>query len=585
MTAQTGKNKLVNSEKLLFILLVFLAGLWFYVPGRYILYANEDLKLFEKSASYLLSFFDRPGGVLEYLAGFLSQFYRYSLAGALVLGVLIAVCAISVHHLFSKLSGRKVSMAWGIVAALLMVGMHNFYPHQLSHSLGFLLSISGASFIPERKGSRILFMALGIPLIYFLSGGFIWIFALLALMVFFKEQKKPDFQSILFVLTYSTIVFLAAALFYLQPWKELIVIQLPMGPAYGSSPWPMLFLSWILLGLLFMITRAGSKINGRWKLGMEAILCLGAGALILHFSYHRKNAEFFRIEKMAIEQEWDALLEYTEKHPSTNLFGSFYTNLALANKGLLCEELFRYPQGFGRRGLCFGWEEKEEILRRGSDFFWTIHYVNEAHHWAFESLIIEGPTRRNLNRLIQTELIRGNYRVAQKYIDQLNRSLFQRKLADHYYTFLDHPDSMIADPELGPRMNSEMKSDFFAEGADLEKNLRSVLANHPSRRPAIDYLMALYLLEKNVEKIHPLLPYFREGHGGTLPSLLDESLIVYQITHREEAPSGLQVSPSTLKRFEEYTKVLRQYRNPEDAARMLYPGYGHTFWFHLNFKQ
>jgi hypothetical protein len=96
--------------------------------------------------------------------------------------------------------------------------------------------------------------------------------------------------------------------------------------------------------------------------------------------------------------------------------------------------------------------------------------------------------------------------------------------------------------------------------------------------------MALYLLEKQVDKIPAMLPAYRKAHRGSLPILLEESLLVYQITHRENPIPDLQISPATLQRFEAYTRVLRQYRNPEDAARMLYPNYKDTFWFHLNFN-
>ena len=97
--------------------------------------------------------------------------------------------------------------------------------------------------------------------------------------------------------------------------------------------------------------------------------------------------------------------------------------------------------------------------------------------------------------------------------------------------------------------------------------------------------MALYLLEKEVDKIAALLPSYMEAHKGYLPTLLEESLLVYQISHRDEANSDMKVSQATLQRFTEYTSVLRQYRNPEEAARMLYPTYKHSFWFHLNFNQ
>jgi hypothetical protein len=581
-----GRYKLISKEKLTGLLLFVLALLWFYDPGEYVLIANQDLSLFLTTPEYLLSFLNRPGGLLEYLGSFLGQFFRFRLAGAVVLSMVIAAGYFAALGLFKRISGKKPPILAGIISALLLMGMHNFYPHQLSHSLGLILAIFLASMFPADRSRRLIFLALAIPVIYLASGGFVWYFCGLVLAAYLVGKGKTDIPSALLIILYpAIIIFFGASFLYLDPWKELMISQLPFGPQYGNSPWPLLFVAWIFLMILLLrIPIGGRKLHRVWRLGFEIAFSLLALVLILHFSFKRKNAEFYTIEKMAIEEDWDGLLSYTAKHPSSNLFGSFYTNLALANKGLLCEALFQYPQGFGRRGLCFEWEEKAEILRRGSDFFWTIHFVNEAHHWAFESLIIDGFTQRNLKRLIQTELVRGNFKIAEKYIHQLGRALFQKKLAGHYAAFLYKPEAIAKDPELGPRVNSRMPQDFFADGADLEKNLRLVLANHPYNPQAMDYLMALYLLEKEVDKIPPFLPGYLETHGGRLPTLLDESLLVFQITHRETPLADLRVSPATIQRFDEYTRILRQYRNPEEAARMLFPDYQSTFWFHLNFN-
>ena len=546
--------------------------------------ANRDTTLFLLSREYLLSFLDRPGGLLEYFGSFFSQFFRFRFAGAITLSLIIVAGYFASHSLFKEISGKKAPVIAGLIAAVLLMGMHNFYPHQLSHSLGLILALALAAKTPGGQMRRG-FLAIAVPLFYVLSGGFVWFYGALVLASYLMGKGKMDPPSLLLAILYPCIIIFAASFLYLYPINELLAAQLPLGPQYGSSLWPMLFVIWIFLMILLLrIPVGGRKPNRLWLWGFEIALCLIGSVLILNFSFKRKNAEFFAIEKLAIQEDWDRLLSYTALHPSTNLFGSFYTNLALANKGLLCEALFQYPQGFGRRGLCFGWEEKEEILRRGSDFFWTIHFVNEAHHWAFESVIVDGFTQRNLLRLIQTELVRENFKVAEKYIHQLGRALFQKKLAGHYASFLYNPEAIKMDPELGPRWNTAVPQDFFAEGADLEKNLRSVLANQPFNRMAQDYLMALYLLEKEVDKIPPYLPDYLESHAGRLPTLLDESLLVYQITQRDEPMAHLKVSPATLQRFQEYTSVLRQYRDPEEAARMLYPTYKHSFWFHLNFN-
>ena len=567
------------------ILLFIISFLWFYFPAEYVLIANRDLTLFITSPGYLGSKLDHPGGLLEYTGSFLNQFYRFRVAGALVLSGVITSAFFVTGRLIVRISGKKKLFVMGVLSSILLLGMHNYYPHQIGQSLGFILAMGLVAASPREQNRRRVFLAFSIPLIYLVGGGFLWFFAGLMLVEEIVRSRKIDYASALLSILYPAIIIICGARFvYLDPLAELAVRPLPFGEEYGKSPWPCMFMAWIMLSMVLAgLPITLQKLKPVWRMLWLSTFFLGGMALVLHFSYNRKNAEFFQIEKLAISEDWDGLLEYTNEHPSMNLFGSFYTNLALANRGRLCTDLFHYPQSFGRRGLCFEYDSKAELLRRGSDFFWTVHFVNEAHHWAFESMIIDGFTRRNLTRLIQTELVRGNYKVAEKYVDLLESAIFNGKTASHYRQFLYDRQAIESDPELGPGLNIKMKQDFFSEGMDLEINLRLLLANDPSNLPAYDYLMALFLLEKEVEKIATALPGYQNVNGGILPPLLDESLLVYKITHQEENQSRLNVRPATLERFDAYTRILRQYRDQNEAARVLYPDYGNSFWFYLNF--
>ena len=567
------------------IILFAISFLWFCFPGEYVLIANRDLSLFRISPDYLLSFMNRPGGILEFLGSFLGQFFRFRLAGALLLAVIVTASFYVANRLVGRISNKKEFIIIGAITPILFMGMHNYYPHQISHSLGFLLVMALAATFPQKKIRKITFLAIGVPLIYLVSGGFVWLFCGLVLAEEVIRSRKVDVKILLLTILYPALIIIAgASLIFLDPLKGLAVIQLPFGPEYGNSPWPWLFTGWIFLYMIFAGTWDPWKsIKPLWQTLAGTTVSLLVLVLIMHYSYNRKNAEFFRIEKLAVDEHWDGLLQYTGQHPSNNLFGTFYTNLALMKKGRLCEDLFHYSQLFGRRGLCFEWDSKSEILKRGGDFYWAINYVNEAHHWAFESMIVDGFTQRNLTRLIETELVRGNFKIAERYIDLLGSSMFQKRLANHYRPFLNNPAAIAKDPELGPRMRFHISNDFFSEGQDLESDLSMLLANDPLNRPAYDYLMALLLLEKKVDKIAERLPEYVETCNGTLPELLDESLMVYKITHKEDQLPDIDVSVSTMQRFREYTRILQQYTDPGDAARMLYPNFQNSFWFYLNF--
>ena len=581
-----------------------LSFLWFYFPGEYVLMANQDQGLYFLTLDHFLSYAQYPGGVLEYLGHFLTQFYRFPPAGAMILAGVITAVYVAVEYWAGKLAGSRGCFLMTFMVPLLLLGMHNHYPHQLHQSLGFLLVMVLLILVPQHRQAQRIFFAAVIPVFYFVAGGYVLFFCILMLsreLIVMGNQKTyakvargflSGIEIILWNLLYPVLIILLGARFiFLDPLSGLFIDPFPPGDTY-----PVPYLPLILIACLILLTILGTgrpdwlipvretKRKTFWARIVPGVVILGlAGVLLVKYTYNPKNRDFFTIEHMAVEEDWDGLLCYADRHPSTNLFGTFYTNLALANQGLLCTSLFNYPQVFGPEGLCFGWDAKAEILKRGSDFFWTIHFVNEAQHWSFESMVVEGTTVRNLKRLIQTELVRGNYQVAEKYTGLLEHTLFDRALAEHYRSFLFQPGRIREDPELGPAMRMQMDQDFFSEGADLETNLRSLVANDASNMQAYDYLMALLLLEKNVDGIVELLPGYLDRSGGKFPRLLEESLVVYNLLHREEGIPDIPLSRNTMQRFAEYSSVLRQARNQAEAARTLYPVYGNTFWFHMNF--
>ena len=560
--------------------------LWFYYPAEYVLIANQDNSLFITSFRYFNSFLDHPGGIIEYTGIFLSQFLRFRFIGAIIISGLVTLSYFAVCCMSFRVSDNKQIYIIGILTPILLMGMHNHYPHQVFHSVGFIIVMFAALLLPENKVKKRIFLTLSLPVIYFICGGYIWLFATVILTEHYVRYKKTDIKLIALVFGYSIVLIVLSAKFvFLYPVKELFIRPFPYEQKYGIKLLQYIFVLWVIFLPWLM------EVLNKWKflktklgfLPVTAISLLSA-FLVLNFTYKKKNNEFFRIEKFAVKEEWDNLLKYADKHPSMNLFGSFYTNIALANKGLLCSRLFNYPQPFGKRGLCFEWAAKEMILKRGSDFFWTINFVNEAHHWAFESLVIEGFTARNLKRLVQTELVRGNYKVAEKYIDVLDCTLFDKNIADHYRKFLNNRDAIEKDPELGPRMNINIDSDFFAEGIDLEKNLRPLLENDLSNQPAFDYLMSLLLLDKQVDEIAKLLPSYLELNNGKMPVLLDESLLIFKGIHKINDLQDILVSQNTRLRFNNYITIFRSYKDQEEAARALYPSYKNSFWFYMNFS-
>ncbi|MFO7889427.1 MAG: DUF6057 family protein [bacterium] len=553
---------------------------WFFYPGEYVLIANQDNNLFITSLGYLTSYLDRPGGILEYISVFLNQFFRFRFIGAIIISGIVIIGYYAVFYLCRKISDNKYCYLPGIITAIWFIGMHNYYSHQLYHSLGYIVAIIALLFIPEGKKARIMFLLFCIPVLYYIIGGYLWVFCFFILVESYSREVKFHADFTAFLVVYPLLIIIIAAKFvFLYPVKELFIHPFQ----YETNLFHIIFVSWIIFLPLIIKKIFWLKHTKLPKGIMQFSLLLTGAFLIIIFSYNKRAVDFFRIEKLVIQEDWDELLGFMKQKPSTSLIGNFYTNIALANRGLLTSDLFAYPQPFGRQGLFLGWLMRDDILEESSDFFWTINYVNEAHHFAFESFIVNGFTRRNILRLIQTELIRGNYKVAEKYINVLDKTLFDKGKAGHYRKFLNNPDIIKNDAELGPRMNISFSSDFFLQ-PDLEDNLGLLLENEPFNRPAYDYLLALYLIEKRVDKITEYLPGYLDLTDGNIPPLLEESLVYHRFIHGNIILDTIKISQRTNLRFQNFIRINDQFTDPAKAARALYPSYKNTLWYHINFN-
>ncbi len=113
--------------------------LWFYYPGEYVLIANQDNSLFITSFKYFNSFLEHPGGIIEYVGIFISQFLRFRLTSAIIISGLVTLSYFAVCCMSFRISDNKQIYIIGILTPILLIGMHNHYPHQVSHSLGFII--------------------------------------------------------------------------------------------------------------------------------------------------------------------------------------------------------------------------------------------------------------------------------------------------------------------------------------------------------------------------------------------------------------------------------------------------------------
>ena len=79
---------IINTTFLLFIIFVII---WFVYFSRFsILYYQEQTQLFRFDKLYFYSYINQPGGLIEYIGSFFTQFYYYPILGFIIIGGVIA---------------------------------------------------------------------------------------------------------------------------------------------------------------------------------------------------------------------------------------------------------------------------------------------------------------------------------------------------------------------------------------------------------------------------------------------------------------------------------------------------------------
>lgn len=291
-------------------------------------------------------------------------------------------------------------------------------------------------------------------------------------------------------------------------------------------------------------------------------------------SYKVNEHLMIKTEQYAKHRDWDKVLEYTERYlksgRSNHLISSFH-NMALYHKGGLPYRLFDYPQVLGVRSLYFPWNSNSRESEYGYLLYEELGYINEAHRWEFEAMVVWGETAPHLINLARYNLANSRPLVAQRFINLLNQSLFysDKSLEKYLYPLPKNAlEGVVEEPAR------------FANVVNIGPELQYILENDHNNRMAFEYLMSNLLLSNHVERFVENLKYLSNFSYPYLPPVYEEALYIYELGVQPEEfdKIGYRVSNETKNRFERYYRLTQSKQMDQ-----LQKEFGKTYWFYLNY--
>jgi len=566
---------------------------WLALFNRYhLLYYQEQMQLFRFCWFYFHSFWIQPGGLAGYAGAFLTQCCFYPWLGATVIALLLASAYLLLDSIFrrnAKTEYRFV-LLFLPVCLLLMTLPYSYF--RLSYLIGWLVALTGFRIYVTLKtplrypmGGFIAFVVYGI------AAGNVWLFLLLALLfeVFSgKRAVRYGYMAALAALT-ALIPYLAFRFVYIATPREAFFALTPVD---FLRPGIVTVFAWLSVPVLYAGWRAwASRVDqwkpSVWKMGIACLLVVGMTLGSTTLATDRRAEVLTGMGFDVQNNNWRRAVKLGESYPFSNSLISYFTNIALAETGEMPYRMFYYDQT-GPDGLFLKWQESYFTVLYIGEAYYRLGLMQEAEHSAYEAMV-GNPVEHNsqtLRRLVTTSIAARDTALFNKYIRFFDQTLFYHGWAKRQRQYMTSAlsDSAFVFPGTPKATGCD---DFFLSYAKPEWILNKLLEKNPDHRLAFEYLMAWYMLNKDMNNMKKCLDtYFHRFPYPIIPTHYEEALLLYQsLNPSANVWQQYTVSEITRRRFSSYIQDYKLARTNPQLTKKLYQQFGKTYWFYYHFRK
>ncbi len=586
-----SRKYFITISSILFLFIIFVI-IWFAYYNRFaVLYYHEQIQLFRFDKLYFYSYMSRPGGLLEYVGSFLTQFYLYPVIGSMIIGVVLASIFILFYSICKSVGSFERLFCLSFIPIILLFVSFVHIAFDISYALGLILFLIGFRWYIKLRLPIKYIIGIGLcTVLYFIAGGNA--FLLVAMIVIFEcFEKRYRFK-------YGYISLLAAwsiLLPYLA-WKFLYIV--PIHEAYFAlTPGTLLLptitkIAWLSFPVLYFFWRLiAAKVNG-WMINTYKVLilnCILIFAITAYGSYSIYNRRIEMIYHMAYGVQhgnWKNVAILGKTYPAPNPLVCYFTNIALAESGQMPYRMFQYHQ-IGTDGLFINWQWNYHVEWFFSEVYYRLGLIPEAEQCAFKAMVSspKEPNAQALERLVFTNMIRRDSTAVCKYLTHFEHSGTYRQWAKQQRKnlALSMADSTFHIPNAP---QPYWCKDFFVDYRYPDYTLQMLLQTNPQHRIAFEYLMAFYMLEKNIEQVKWCIDtYYKNFDYPNIPTHYEEALLIYQNVAKIGQDFFLQypISNATLERFNKFGQAYNAAQGSKRNFEQLKKQFGNTYWYYMQF--
>ena len=537
------KNLMIKTWKPLLSLLFGVAVVIFWaVPYVGGLCFQEQYQMFLFDTGYFLERIVLPGGLADYISEFLVQFYYMPVLGGAIIALLLMSIQAVVWGLMKQYGARHDFPGYLLsflpsIALWCAMGDQNVL-------LSFVVALFGAllmGWIHNRFHNRlvkVVFELVSTALVYWFLGPVVFLYA--ALMIGDTLMKGKQKGHLLSSLGYSACLLILTVAWILLTTQSL---QYPISRIFTGlnyyrypgtvSPLPLGVMIWTVVVVFFgMVPDSHAWIKklqqSKVVMALSYVLVIVASWFGIKASFDEMTYDLIDYDFLVRTEQWDKIIEKAEKKPATTPLSVSCMNLALSQKGQLADRLFEFYQN-GGEGLFPTFTRDMISPVSSAEIFFRLGMVNDAERYMFEAQEAIPNYRKSARltrRIIECEIINGNYQVAAKLLRRLQKTLFYSNWANQTMALLGNEKAINRHPIYGKlRKYREKKQDFLFSDREMDQMLGLLFLNDNHNKMAYEYLMCYELLQRDMEKFMQYYPLGRFVGYDHIPRSFQEILI------------------------------------------------------------
>ena len=575
------KNLMIKTWKPLLSLLFGVAVVIFWaVPFVGGLCFQEQYQMFLFDTGYFLERIVLPGRLADYISEFLVQFYYMPVLGGAIIALLLMGIQAAVWGLMKQYGARHDFPGYLLtflpsIALWCAMGDQNVL-------FSFVVALFGAlviGWIHNRFHNRlvkVVFELVSTALVYWFLGPVVFLYAALMIGDTLKNAKQKG--NVFSGIGYSAVILILTVAWILLTTQTL---QYPLYRIFAGlnyyrypgaiSPLPFVVMVWAVvipfLGMIPCHRKFLQKLQqSKVVIVLSYVLVIVASWFGIKASFDEMTYDLIDYDFLVRTEQWDKIIEKAEKKPATTPLSVSCVNLALSQKGVLADRLFEFYQN-GGEGLFPTFTRDMTSPVSTAEIFFRLGMVNDAERYMFEAQEAIPNYRKSARltrRIIECEIINGNYQVAAKLLRRLQKTLFYSNWANQTMALLGNEKAINQHPIYGKlRKYREKKQDFLFSDREMDQMLGLLFLNDNHNRMAYEYLMCYELLQRDMEKFMQYYPLGRFVGYDHIPRSFQEILIGnWMKTHSDPRTIPYSVDAQNVNNTLNFIQLYMQ--NPKD---------------------